>query len=210
MSEKEDFEAILTPAQQDRLVDTIETDLLIKPPLGRKFTKAAHLVLTNWANSHKSESRKEITAGLGYAGGSQLGRAVRRVNNVNRIFAGLDAGLDLAEPDYEYLQAVVLSMSQYNRMFLYAHYLKRPAVVAMLYRKMGQGDDEPKKAASRLRFSAVDNRGNIDINLVIPVSLLKLGQQIGDRFAPTLDGWDWNTLDLDLNLDTLHVRVSAE
>ena len=146
MSEKEDFEAILTPAQQDRLVDTIETDLLIKPPLGRKFTKAAHLVLTNWANSHKSESRKEITAGLGYAGGSQLGRAVRRVNNVNRIFAGLDAGLDLAEPDYEYLQAVVLSMSQYNRMFLYAHYLKRPAVVAMLYRKMGQGDDEPKKA----------------------------------------------------------------
>ncbi len=71
-------------------------------------------------------------------------------------------------------------------------------------------DDEPKKATKSLRFSAVDDEGNIDINLVIPVPLLNLGKQIGDRFAPTLDGWDWNALDLDINLDTLHVRVSAE
>ncbi len=71
-------------------------------------------------------------------------------------------------------------------------------------------DDEPKRVAKQIRFSAVDESGKVDIDIVVPVSLLKLGQQIGDRFAPTLDGWDWNTLDLDINLDTLHVRVAAE
>jgi hypothetical protein len=71
-------------------------------------------------------------------------------------------------------------------------------------------DDAPKKVANAIRFRALDDSGQLDIDLVIPVSLLKLGQQIGERFAPTLNGWDWNTLDLDLNLDTLKVRVSAE
>lgn len=71
-------------------------------------------------------------------------------------------------------------------------------------------DEEHKRMAKSIRFSAIDDSGKLDIDIVIPVPLLKLGQQIGDRFAPTLDGWDWHNLDFDINLDSLHVRVAAE
>ena len=71
-------------------------------------------------------------------------------------------------------------------------------------------EDAPRKEANTLRINVMNDVGNLDIDLVIPVPLLKLGEQIGDRFAPRLNGWDWRELDIDINFDALHVRVAAE
>lgn len=142
--EKKDFETILSERQQEAVVDAVESDFVVKPSFNRRFSRAADLVLTHWSNAERSGDYREIAKATGASSESQLSRAVR-VNNVNRIHAGIEAGLRLDQHDFEYLSIVITRMTQYNRMFLRAHYVKRPKVVADLYEKIKQIDEESDK-----------------------------------------------------------------
>lgn len=142
--EKTDFETILTEEQQEAVVDTVETDFLVKPSFGRRFSVAADLILTNWSIAERSGDYQEIAKATGANTQNQIGRAIRE-NNVKRIHAGLEVGLKLDQNDFDYLALVIGRMTQYNRMFLRAHYIKRPKAVAKIYEELKQNDDEPDK-----------------------------------------------------------------
>lgn len=142
--EKRDFETILSDEQQEAVVDAVEADFLIKPSFSRQFSRAADLVLNNWSKAERSGDYHEIAKDTGATGENQLARAAR-MNNVNRIHSGLDAGLKLDQHDFEYLALVIQRMTQYNGMFLRVHYVKRPKAVARIYEEIDQDEGEEDK-----------------------------------------------------------------
>lgn len=128
-----DFRGALTEQQEARLIrERLEQDLEGKPQKSRQFTRAADTLLRAWAIHYKSTDGKELRSATGFKGGSQLGRAMKRAGGVSALDEIFD-NLELSDADYDYIQLIVNTMTRFNNMFIFAHYIKRPIYLAKLF-----------------------------------------------------------------------------
>lgn len=136
MTNEEDSKVYLSSDQQKRVAN--------KKTRPRDFNRAADIVLKKWAQTQNAGDGREIRHDTGAQIDSGLGKAMKRAQRLKRVISSVEDGLDLGDDDYDYLQAVVSDMSQYNRMFLFAHYLKRPKYVATLFETVKRIPFEPE------------------------------------------------------------------
>ena len=108
---------------------------LIRGDPKRRQSETADNMLKQWAKGYLTHDRREINRDTGNGGGSALGRDVRRNNKENNTLSG-QAGYEIDDTEYRRLNAVVNRMTEYNRMFIFRHYLHRRSGVKQFARKL--------------------------------------------------------------------------
>lgn len=111
-----DLATCLSDEQVETVIGELEKDLLLRPPKGKRFNEYADQVLKEWARNYKRTDRLSIQRLAGWLFDSTLGRLSK---------TGRAWGLFLDDYQYRYVNAVLASMTAYNRMVLYQHYVTR-------------------------------------------------------------------------------------
>ena len=141
----EDFIGILSEEQKKRMADALERELLVRPPTSRRFTQEADKILRAWARHVSQTDGKEIKLETGNVSGSTLGRFVRSASGQSAVKQNTNTVLDLTDEQFDYIQSVMITVSTYSRMFLLAHYIKKPSFLGELYSKKRQKKSETDK-----------------------------------------------------------------
>ena len=128
---EDDLSHCLTPAQKRRLIYLLRADLGMKPLTKRAYNRAANITLKKWAAHYKSTDAKEIRRDTGNLQSSMIESLIKNAG-MNKIYQNIENGYNLSDDDYGKLQLVINSMSQYNRLFIRFHYLKRGEIMAKL------------------------------------------------------------------------------
>lgn len=108
---------------------------LIRAPRGQRLHESIDNHLKAWARGYKCFDRNEIRRDTGNGGSSFLGKIVRQNNKSNDVHS--EPQIELDDSSYRRLSAVVNSMTEYNRMFIYRHYIERSTGIRLFCEEIG-------------------------------------------------------------------------